>query len=554
MASPISTTGFVRCNFNTSGPYIGTDNGVAFTNERAQIFATIEASNTIYLFYTPIYDEWYASTSDQPSHYYENIDGPNGYAYSILMMIIERVFNGPNQSGWTVKWRSKKLIAQSTETTFWNTNDGYRVIDLDTLSSQEDYIAVLKANADSSGQKILTNNLKYPIIRQELVEESTLPNAGLPDEHRVSVLTDDVNGDGVPDDITSPLLFNRVVVGVDVPANTLQQTYTLDRTIVVTANGRDDLIVYAVFDDESIAEIPYDAGVGCDWVFTLPNPPLEFDSNVTDRITIRNGGALPNNVVALRFDYVDYVYFTRESNQDPWEPVEATDTVKSLWSFDQASSEDDKVYIRYQGRYPLNFAWFHFTPRLHLVDPAASNIVDMYIITRGYYLELRRWLEGRSNNQPVEPTPLELRNTYGALLDNKMISDTVILHPGKFKILFGSKAQAALQAKLVVIRPTTGGSLTDNEVKVRIVSAVRSFFNIEQWEFGETFYFSELSAAIHDALGPEINSVALVPVASTSQFGDLYQVQSRQDEIFIPDISTANIEIVQSYTPDNLRQ
>ena len=135
-----------------------------------------------------------------------------------------------------------------------------------------------------------------------------------------------------------------------------------------------------------------------------------------------------------------------------------------------------------------------------------------------------------------------------------MISDTVILHPGSFKLLFGTKAAAPLQAKFVVIRPTSGGNLTDNEVKVRIVSAVRSFFDVGDWEFGETFYFTELAATIHTSLGPEIDSVVLVPIQASNQFGDLFQVMCSENELFIPDISTANISVVQSYTPENLQQ
>ena len=201
----------------------------------------------------------------------------------------------------------------------------------------------------------------------------------------------------------------------------------------------------------------------------------------------------------------------------------------------------------------MNFAWFHTTPRFHLVDPAASNIIDTFIITRGYYNDLVRYLENKIDNPPEEPTPLSLRTTYAYLIDNKMISDTLILHPGKFKTLFGSRANPELRATFKVKRPSQT-SLTDNEVKVRIVNTIRSFFNVDDWEFGETFYFTELAAAIHAAIGPEIDSIVIVPTYNQNQFGDLFQIQSREDEIFIPDIQTSNVQIVQSFTPENLRQ
>jgi hypothetical protein len=55
-------------------------------------------------------------------------------------------------------------------------------------------------------------------------------------------------------------------------------------------------------------------------------------------------------------------------------------------------------------------------------------------------------------------------------------------------------------------------------------------------------------------LGPEIDSIVIVPVNAANQFGDLFQIQAKEDELFLPDINTTDIEIVQSYTADNIRQ
>ena len=71
---------------------------------------------------------------------------------------------------------------------------------------------------------------------------------------------------------------------------------------------------------------------------------------------------------------------------------------------------------------------------------------------------------------------------------------------------------------------------------------------------GETFYFTELAAAIHNALKAEIDSVVLVPSSSTHEFGDLFQVLAREDEIIQADIGVEDIEIIQSFTATNLRQ
>jgi len=219
---------------------------------------------------------------------------------------------------------------------------------------------------------------------------------------------------------------------------------------------------------------------------------------------------------------------------------------------DIATGTEDLIKREY-GRYPLNFAWFYTTPRLHLVDPAPSNIIDTFIITRGYYQGLQRWLENKTDTKPTPPTPLDLRTAYSELLESRMISDTVILQTGNIKILFGPRAIPELQANFKVIRPTTN-TLTDNEVKVKIIETMRTYFDLNYWDFGETFFFTEMSAAIHNELGPEIKSIVLVPTFNTNQFGDLFQVQSRENEIFAIDISTTNIEVIESFTPENIRQ
>ena len=46
----------------------------------------------------------------------------------------------------------------------------------------------------------------------------------------------------------------------------------------------------------------------------------------------------------------------------------------------------------------------------------------------------------------------------------------------------------------------------------------------------------------------------LVPEGNGTKFGDLYQIQSREDEIFIPHITSANIDIVDSLNADTLNQ
>lgn len=299
----------------------------------------------------------------------------------------------------------------------------------------------------------------------------------------------------------------------------------------------------------------------------------------------------------------EYVYFHRLSVSDEWLPVEAThenmlsytnDYVSFMFKYDRicvnpahshtydtgkpvprfgydpfslcvfdtvATTQTHEIrqeylfkrqWKRYLGRDKMNFAWMHYSPRYQLVDPSPTNIIDIFIITRGYFISFKRWLEDPLAVQPDPLTPLSLRNDYGKMLDNKMASDTVVLHPGKIKLMFGDKASPSLQAKFKVIR-SVNSVLTDNQIKNQIVATVRNFFDIAAFEFGETFYFTELASAIHMDLSTEISSVVLVPSYANSQFGDLMQVLAREDEILYPDIDVEDIDIVEGFTATNLR-
>ena len=253
----------------------------------------------------------------------------------------------------------------------------------------------------------------------------------------------------------------------------------------------------------------------------------------------------------------DYVYFNRENNLSPWvfQTVDQDVDVVAEWTQDQIDnpSQEDQLWKREYGREGLNFAWFHRTPRYHLIDPAASNIIDTYMITRGYARNIKLWLNGQLSEKPEAPTPYQLRSDYQELLENKMISDTVILHPGKIKVILGPKANTELQGKIKVIR-SADRSLSNNQIKTTIVNVVREYFDITKWEFGETFYFSELSATIHAALPAALDAVVLVPTLNTNQFGDLYQVFCKEDEILQVDFSVDQVEIVESLDAATLKQ
>ena len=109
-----------------------------------------------------------------------------------------------------------------------------------------------------------------------------------------------------------------------------------------------------------------------------------------------------------------------------------------------------------------------------------------------------------------------------------------------------------MQASFKVIK-TLGTDTTDNEIKSQVVEAINRFFLLNNWDMGESFYFTELAAFIHQSYPTIISSVALVPANSESNFGNLFQVKAEVDELFLPVAKVNNIEVVKGFTEQNLK-
>jgi hypothetical protein len=128
----------------------------------------------------------------------------------------------------------------------------------------------------------------------------------------------------------------------------------------------------------------------------------------------------------------------------------------------------------------------------------------------------------------------------------KAISDEIIYQPVTYIPLFGSAATPNLQATFkAVINPAV--SISDNEIKNSIMSAINDFFALENWDFGQSFYFSELSTYVMNLLTPNITNFIIVPTANVP-FGSLYEIACQSNQIFINAATVDNIQIVNSIT------
>ena len=153
--------------------------------------------------------------------------------------------------------------------------------------------------------------------------------------------------------------------------------------------------------------------------------------------------------------------------------------------------------------------------------------------------------------EPVAPTIDELRTEFGSIEGLKTISDSIVYNTATFKPLFGSKANAALRATFKVIK-NPNVSISDNDVKSQVIAAINTYFEINNWDFGETFYFSELSAYLHSALSPNVSSIVIVPSNVDSNFGTLYQINANPDEILVSAATVDNVQIISAITAGQL--
>lgn len=201
----------------------------------------------------------------------------------------------------------------------------------------------------------------------------------------------------------------------------------------------------------------------------------------------------------------------------------------------------------------LDFMWQHFTPYTNLIDPSPSNIHDTYILTDGYYSSMQDYINGTTSIAPIAPSPLELRNSYAPLLENKMLSDTVVLHSAKLKLLFGSMADPQMRATFKIVRAVTA-TMTTEALQTEVLKVITDFFSIKNWDFGDTFYATELFSLIHQRLPTEIATVVLVPVYAINSFGSLFTIQCNQDEILQSCAKLSDIQIVSELNATNMKQ
>lgn len=206
------------------------------------------------------------------------------------------------------------------------------------------------------------------------------------------------------------------------------------------------------------------------------------------------------------------------------------------------------------GRQGLQFQYQHNSNNTTRIDPATTNIIDLYVVTQSYYTQYQNYIQDSTDTIPMPPKPTinQLSQEYGQLNNFKMLSDSVIINSVIFKPLFGPKASPNLRATIKVIKSASTDA-SDSEVRSAVLTAMNDYFNINNWNFGDTFYFSELSAYLHAEVGELISSAVLVPNDPTMSFGDLYEIKCAPYEIFVNAATADDVLVIPALTPAELQ-
>lgn len=304
-----------------------------------------------------------------------------------------------------------------------------------------------------------------------------------------------------------------------------------------------------------------------------------YDNNNTGQIVnpeTFNNIVQPESTSTITGQYDKFVYFQKLSDGTRYKLVTTATIIAYSTENDVVTPVDGQLYYFYDksenvvkqystatnsftydpqyfarvGRSGLKFYYQHNSSEDRRIDPSKSNIIDVYLLTSSYDANYRSWLTSNSGSEPLAPTSASLEQNYAYMLEGmKTISDEIIFQPVKYKVLFGSKADPSLQASFKAVR-NPAIPISDNEIKTKILSAINNFFALENWDFGKSFNFSELSTYVMNLMTPNITNFVIVPKSGT--FGGLYEITCLSNEIFISGTTISDIEVIDAITANQL--
>jgi hypothetical protein len=430
---------------------------------------------------------------------------------------------------YTVRSRRLRYIFESDKKIRFYFNKTNKIFDTRSNVIIKDKIKILGVNNKPNQTNSFTYDLEWEITDEFIGAD------GYTDSKKIEISFNDFNDDGVVDD---PDLFDTIV---SPPASTWDSSVTYTKnSYVFYAN---QLFISLV--DNNLNFEPK-AGQSSKWKVNYGNfVILEKYETLTTQYDYRHSSFLDILIVGSESDVKSshisdqYYYFTDNETLAKFSMQEG----RLIYNLDY------KVYL---GRNNLKFQYVHSADYNTRIDPGQINLMDLYVLTKNYDLEYRRYIAGAIENEPLPPSSDQLYITMNPFLNQiKAMSDEIIYHSVKYKVLFGSMATPNLRAVFKLIK-NSEQIISDNEIKSRVLAAINEFFSIENWDFGDTFYFSELVTYIMNRTAPYLVNIVIVPRQVNLYFGSLFEIKSENDEIFINGATSDDIMVIDALTANEL--
>jgi hypothetical protein len=411
---------------------------------------------------------------------------------------------------YTVSYRSLKYVVESALQTRFYFDSRLKIFDSKTGQLVVDQVKILKANYQPD------NGLPYSQDQICYVISQVIESDGYVDTTKIEVSYADTDNDGVPDD---PDFFENIVFS----KSTSAVVGLVNRANSTRGYVKTSLVFYR----KSTDQYNY-----IRWV------PLA-KSSILVYSTVEAANAGKNQYPVGQLFYVtNYVGTSGTMYQSNL----GTNNAITL-------SNVTVNYLIREGRQDLFFQYKHNSPHTRRIDPSPVNIIDLYVLTKQYDNDYRLWAQDSTGTivKPIPPTSEELASSYSDLDEYKMTSDTIIFNNARYKPIFGAEAAPSLRAIFKVVK-NQNTLASDAEVRSSLISAVNTYFAIENWDFGETFYFSEMVAYLHQRLATIASSIVIVPAQSSQKYGGLQQINAEPDEILISTARVEDVTIISSIT------
>jgi len=395
---------------------------------------------------------------------------------------------------YTVKHRGLDYIFESVLETRFYFDPDLTIFDSRTGLVIHDRINMLKVNAKPDSSDALGSDI-VAFIHDNIVESD-----GFENNRKVKVTFADEDSDGSPDD---PDFFERMIA----PTVDSQNKFVFFKRTTDFGNFN----VFAPIDNRTVE--------------------ADFFTQVL--------------INAQIIEYLDgQIFYAKD--EDKFFVLTVTATSRSI--------AESTEFIARVGRQDIFFQYRHNSPNDRRIDPSPNNIIDLFLLTRQYDTDFKEFIGDVTGTltEPVAPTGDELRSEFNSLEEFSVISDTLIYNSAVFKPLFGSQADPSLQAVFKVVK-NENVNISDSEVKTKLITSLNTFFDTVNWDFGETFFFSELSAFLHQELVPDVSSIVIVPLSNDQSFGSLYQVNAEPHEIIVNAATVDDVQIISSITAAQIK-